>query len=55
MNTQNLKTITLQKKDTANTVDVQNIFRGNSKITLCHQGARYTLQITSNNKLLLTK
>ena len=48
------KTIKLHK-DTSKTIDVQNIFKGKKKITLKHQGDKYILQITSNNKLLLTK
>ncbi len=52
------KTIKMQKiapEDAANIVDVQRIFQGRRKIALKHQGNKYILQITSNNKLLLTK
>ena len=34
---------------------VEQIFQGRNKITLRHAGENYTLQITKNNKLLLTK
>ena len=52
------KTIKPQKvhpEDATNIVDVQKIFQGKKKIALNHQGDKYFLQITSNNKLLLTK
>ena len=52
------KTIKMQKiapEDAANIVDVQRIFQGRRKIALKHQENKYILQITSNNKLLLTK
>ena len=54
----NIQTIKLQKvdpKDATNIVDVQKIFQGKKIIALNHQGDKYFLQITSNNKLLLTK
>ena len=57
-NTQSSKTIKLQKvspEAAINYVDVQKIFQGKRKITLNHKGDKYILQITSNNKLLLTK
>ena len=52
------RTITLEKvapKDVANLLDVQKIFKGRKKVMLHHAEERYTLQITKNNKLLLTK
>lgn len=60
MNTilQTNKTIKLQKpalKDITSIIDVQRIFQGKNKIKLIHEGKKYVLQITSNNKLLLTK
>ena len=36
-------------------VYVEQIFKGRNKIILRHAGENYTLQITKNNKLLLTK
>lgn len=51
-------TIKLQKvppAEATNVVDVQRILQGRKKITLQHQGDSYVLQVTSNNKLLLTK
>ena len=58
MDTHTNKTIKLQKvhpEDATNIVDVRKIFQGKKKIVLNHQGDKYFLQITSNNKLLLTK
>ena len=52
------KTIKYQKiapKDAINILDVQRILRGRKKVTLNHNGDKYILQITGNNKLLLTK
>ncbi len=56
--TQANKTIKLQKNspnDANNIVDAEKIFQGKKRVTLSHQGDNYILQITSNNKLLLTK
>ena len=58
ISTQANKTIKLQKisqNEAINTVDAQKIFQGKKKVTLSHHGDNYLLQITSNNKLLLTK
>lgn len=55
MNNQSQRTRPTDKKVISNILDVENIFRGSKKIKLRHQGDQYTLQITSNNKLLLTK
>ena len=58
MNTAVTKNIKLQKtspEDTTNTIDIQRILLGRKKIKITHDGNHYTLQITGNNKLLLTK
>ena len=52
------RTITIEKvasKDVTNLLDVQRILKGRKKIILGHADDRYILQITKNNKLLLTK
>ncbi len=52
------KTIKLQKispNDALDIINVEKIFQGKKRVTLNHQGDKYILQITSNNKLLLTK
>lgn len=52
------KTIKFQKiapNDAIDMLDVQKIFQGRKKVTLNHNGDKYILQITGNNKLLLTK
>jgi hemin uptake protein HemP len=36
-------------------VDTTNLFQGNRELKIIHQGVPYTLRITSNNKLILTK
>ncbi len=38
-----------------NILHVEQILKGRKQITLRHAGENYTLQITKNNKLLLTK
>ena len=52
------KTIKLKREDSNYSEDalhVEYILNGKKKITLKHEGENYILQITSNNKLLLTK
>ncbi|MGH1538194.1 MAG: hemin uptake protein HemP [Gammaproteobacteria bacterium] len=52
------KTIKLKREDSQysdDAIHVNYILNGKKKITLRHAGKNYILQITSNNKLLLTK
>ncbi|MGE3644782.1 MAG: hemin uptake protein HemP [Beijerinckiaceae bacterium] len=35
--------------------DVQHLFKGARCVVLSHDGERYVLRLTSNNKLILTK
>lgn len=52
------KTITFQRvfpEDANQVLNVEKLFNGKKKIKLRHAEGDYTLQITSNNKLLLTK
>lgn len=37
------------------TITSQEILRGSKKITIDHEGTEYTLHLTRQNKLLLTK
>ena len=49
-------TIKLQKfSQQKDVMSVERILQGRKKIKLTHAGELYVLQITSNNKLLLTK
>ena len=58
MNMKASKTITFQRvfpEDANQVLNVEKLFNGKKKIKLRHAEGDYTLQITSNNKLLLTK
>ncbi len=58
----NAETLTLRRNRQAETpqptrpeLDTRDLFRGNRTVTIDHEGERYILRLTRNERLILTK
>ena len=55
MNTTALPAPELRKQEQKRQINSSDLFRGQRMVEIHHQNQRYTLRITRENKLLLTK
>lgn len=47
--------VSLEAPGTGHVIDVAALMAGEREVVLMHDGERYRLRVTSNNKLILTK